>query len=142
MSDYLEMIEQAVSAWEGITSNPHRFGGKEFKVGKQEIGHLHRGGLVDIPFTRKVKDELLREGKASNHHVLPESGWISFWVRSEADAQHAIWLFRLSYLHKLAARRGRGSIQAIDASDAELQQEIGGLRLSAVLRSLLASFED
>jgi hypothetical protein len=98
--DNLQSIISEVSSWEGVTSTPHRFGGTEFSLGKVEIGHVHSGGLVDIPYTRKIRDALVADGQAQPHHLLEESGWISFYVRGGDDVAQAMRLFRLSYLHK------------------------------------------
>ena len=98
-----EMAEQviaAVAGWEGVESAPHRFGGVEWRLGKVEIGHAHDFGLVDIPYTRPIRDVLVRDGRAEPHHILPETGWISFYLREDADVERAIWLARLSYIHK------------------------------------------
>lgn len=98
-----EMVEQviaAVAGWEGVESAPHRFGGVEWRLGKVEIGHAHLDGLIDIPYTRAIRDVLVREGRAEPHHILPETGWISFYVREEADIERVVWLVRLSYIHK------------------------------------------
>ncbi len=92
-----ETIQAAVLAWTGVTAHPHRFGGTEFRLGSREIGHMHGDWLVDIPFPTKVHDELVAAGRAELHHVLPDSGWISFYIREEADVQRAIDLLRLSY---------------------------------------------
>lgn len=94
----IEEIQREVSSWDGISVAPHRFGGVEFNWARAEVGHIHRNGLVDIPFPIKIRDQLLREGLASEHHVLPNSGWVSFQVRPEADVGRALWLLRLSYL--------------------------------------------
>jgi hypothetical protein len=104
MPHVLQQIVTSVTAWEGISQAPHRFGGTEFRIGKVEVGHIHRHGMVDIPFTRTIRDQLLKEGRAVPHHLLPESGWITFYIREAADAERALWLFRLSYLHKAARR--------------------------------------
>jgi hypothetical protein len=90
-------IRDAVTAWEGISEHPHRFGGTEFQLGTREIGHIHGDVLVDIPFPTKVRDEIIAAGLAQSHHVLPESGWISFYIRREEDIQRAIELFQRSY---------------------------------------------
>lgn len=45
----------------------------------------------------KVRTRLIAEGKVEPHHVLPESGWITFRFKKEADIDAAIELFRLSY---------------------------------------------
>src|SRR5438046_6879141 len=101
MRELSQRVIEAVSVWDGITTQPHRFGGVEFNLGKVEVGHIHVGsGLVDIPFTRRTREALVAAGEAKPHHILPESGWISFWMRSAADVDQAIRLYRLSYLQK------------------------------------------
>ena len=95
---YLKRLEDEVSAWPNVSVHPHRFGGKEFKFGKAEIGHVHKDGTVDIPFPRAVRDALLEEGQAEEHRWVPNSGWTTFKVRCEADIGHAIGLMRISYL--------------------------------------------
>ena len=100
-----QRIIDAVSSWDGIEAQPHRFGGVEFDLGSVEVGHVHDWGLVDIPFTRRTRAALVAGGEAENHHILPESGWISFWLRGDHDADQAIRLLRLSYLIKRARRR-------------------------------------
>jgi len=67
-------IAEAVTAWRGVEQAPHRFGGTEFRLGKRGLVHLHGDALVDLPFPRKVRDELVAAGRARSHHVLP-SAW-------------------------------------------------------------------
>ena len=90
-------IKKTVSSWDGVEAYPHRFGGTEFRIGKREIGHIHGDSLVDIPFPKKVRDEIVAAGEAEPHHILPESGWVSFYIREEGDVQKAIDLFQRSY---------------------------------------------
>jgi hypothetical protein len=92
-----ETIKAAVSAWEGITARAHRFGGTEYRLDSREIGHVHGDGLVDIPFPTKVRNEIVAAGQAAPHHVLPESGWVSFYLREPEDVERAIGLLRRSY---------------------------------------------
>ncbi len=75
-----QMIEQAVLSWPSVEAKPHRFGGTEFVIGKREIGHIHGEWLVDIPLPKKVRDEVIAAGQAEPHHVLPDSGWVSFCI--------------------------------------------------------------
>lgn len=96
--NYFEAIEQEVSSWPNVSVHPHRFGGREFRFGSAEIGHFHPGVVVDIPFPRGIRDALLADGLAEEHHWVPNSGWITFRIRSEEDFKHAFWLMRLSYL--------------------------------------------
>jgi hypothetical protein len=48
-----ETITKAVTAWEGVTVQPHRFGGVEYVIGKREIGHIHGDHLVVSHFRRR-----------------------------------------------------------------------------------------
>jgi hypothetical protein len=90
-------IQQAVLSWPSVEAKPHRFGGTEYVIGKREIGHIHGDWLVDIPFPVKVREEVVASGKAELHHILPESGWISKYLRREQDVSEAVELFKLSY---------------------------------------------
>jgi hypothetical protein len=90
-------IESTVLTWEGVTSHPHRFGGTEYRLGKRELGHIHGNSLVDIPFPTKVRDEVVGSGKAEPHHILPDSGWISLFLRQPQDVDTAIELLQRSY---------------------------------------------
>jgi hypothetical protein len=92
-----ERIKQAVLSWERIAARPHRFGGTEFCLGTREIGHIHGDYLADIPFPKKVHDELVEAGEAEPHHILPNTGWVSFYLRKDEDVDRAIALFRRSY---------------------------------------------
>ena len=92
-----ERVRAAVSQWAGVTVQPHRFGGIEFRYGKRELGHIHGDHLVDIPFPIRVRNELVRAGRAQPHHILPQSGWVSFSVKGESDVERAIELLQQSY---------------------------------------------
>jgi hypothetical protein len=90
-------ITKAVTGWEGVTSVPHRFGGVEYVIGKREIGHIHGDHMVDIPFPKKVRDKIVAAGRAQLHHILPETGWVSFYLRQDEDVEQAITLLHESY---------------------------------------------
>jgi len=91
------LITKTVTGWEGVTSHPHRFGGVEYVIGTREIGHIHGDHMVDIPFPKKVRDEIVAAGRAQQHHILPETGWVSFYLRRGDDVEKAIALLRESY---------------------------------------------
>lgn len=105
-------ITDAVTSWPGVTAQPHRFGGVEYGIGKREIGHIHGDQLVDIPFPRKVRDEIVAAGRAQPHHILPESGWVSFYLRQETDVEQAIALLRESY--EIAIKQKSKTIEVHD----------------------------
>ena len=92
-----ELIQEAVGAWPGVTAQPHRFGGIEYRYGKKEMGHVHGDRLADLPVPRRLHDELIAAGRAEPHHVLPETGWISVWIRGPEDVAGVIEIFRLQY---------------------------------------------
>jgi len=98
-----ERVERELSGWDGVEARPHRFGGVEFRYGGHEIGHLHGDRWADLPFPKRVREGLVAEGKAQAHHVLPETGWVSYPIRDEGDVKGALELFRLNY-ERLAAR--------------------------------------
>jgi predicted DNA-binding protein (MmcQ/YjbR family) len=92
-----ERIKREVLSWEYTQAHPHRFGGTEFRIGKRELGHIHGNTLLDIPFPKRIRDELVETGKAQAHHMLPESGWVSFYIREPGDEERAIELLKRSY---------------------------------------------
>jgi hypothetical protein len=92
---------------------------------------VHDGGVVDIPFPRAVRDALLAEGLAEEHRWVPNSGWTTLHVRTEADAKHALWLLRLSYLRYALKTAADPSLQ--------FEQESAELGLSPGLKALLAA---
>ncbi len=92
-----ERIDAALQGWSGITSQPHRFGATEYCLGIREIGHVHGDSLVDIPFPKTVRKELVGCGRAEPHHILPDSGWVSIYLRQPSDVDRAIDLLHLSY---------------------------------------------
>jgi luciferase-like monooxygenase len=92
-----EEIVTEVSSWPGVETRPHRFGGVEFRVGRRELGHLHGDRLADLPFPVRVREQLVAAGKAAPHHILPESGWVSRYIRSSDDVAEVVALFRLNY---------------------------------------------
>lgn len=110
-----QRITEALLSWDGVSAVPHRFGGTEYRLGKRELGHIHGDHLVDIPFPTRVRDEIVASGEALPHHVLPESGWVSFYLDGEEDVARAISLLRRSY--ELARRQKR--LRPGDGEDGE-----------------------
>ncbi len=92
-----ERIRREVSSWPGVTVQPHRFGGLEYRVGRRELGHVHGDRLADLPFPVAIRSQLVAEGRAERHHILPDSGWVSYRIRTAADVDGAIALFRRNY---------------------------------------------
>jgi hypothetical protein len=129
---YWKQLEAEVSGWPNTSSHPHRLGGREFRFGNAEVGHVHTGGIVDIPFPRAIHDSLLAQGLAEEHRWVPNSGWITFHMRSQEDLGHALWLMRISYL--------RYALKSTPDAHDLLERESRELHLSPQWRSLLEPF--
>jgi hypothetical protein len=128
----LNGLKEQVSAWPQVSSHNHRFGGQEFRVGSAEVGHVHNSGVVDIPFPRAFRDELLARGLAEEHRWAPNSGWVTFRVRGDDDVERAVWLMRLSYL--------RHALKAAADPRQLLEEESKSLRLDSRFGELLGRF--
>ena len=107
---------------------------KEFLFESAEVGHIHTGGIMDIPFPRAVRNALLAAGLAEQHRWVPNSGWVTFHVRSgnDEDLSHALWLMRLSYI--------RYALKTATDPREMLEQESAELNLSPEFKSLLERF--
>jgi hypothetical protein len=116
-----EIIERELLSWPDVTAGQHRFGGREFRVGKLEFGHLHGSAVADLPFPRAIRDELVSSGIASPHHHLPNSGWVSFYFRGEEDIPAALALFRRNYerIYRIAQRKRGTSTFLKESSQTE-----------------------
>jgi len=103
--DAKKRICEVVGSWNGVTMAPHRFGGTQFRLGHREIGHIHGDRLVDVPFPKTKRDELVRNGDAEPHYILPNSGWVSLFLRVESDVERAVQLLRASFELAVSRRK-------------------------------------
>ena len=97
MTTIIENIKKEILSWPYVTSNPHRFGGLEFRINERELGHVHGDRLADLPFPMDVRNDLVNSGRVSPHHILPRSGWVSCWIKGEEDIPVVIELFKMRY---------------------------------------------
>lgn len=89
-----------------MTAHDHRFGGRELRLGRRELGRLHGDRLADLPFPKRIAAMLVETGRAEPHRFA-RGGWVTFPIRGEEDVEAAVELFRLSYerARVAAARR-------------------------------------
>jgi len=92
-----ERIRRAVAGWPRVTTAAGEYGETDFVVDGRSIGHVHGGYQADIPFPRRIRDELVAVGRTGPHHVHPDSGWTTWYIRTDADADEAIELLRINY---------------------------------------------
>jgi len=112
----IETVRAAVENWEGVTTHDHRFGGIEFRHGRRELGHLHRS-FADLPFPRRIRDELVAQGRAKAHHVLPQSGWVTVPMRTADEIANVIDLFRQNYERRLQTTTRDATDHTVDDYD-------------------------
>jgi luciferase-like monooxygenase len=98
MTNILDSIQKEILSWPFVTAEAHKFGGIEFRLNKREMGHIHGERLVDLPFPMTIRNKLVSSGRVSPHHVLPQSGWVSYWINNgEKDVPEVLELFRMRY---------------------------------------------
>lgn len=107
MQSILNSVAEEILSWPGTTQGTHRFGGVEFRAYGHEIGHLHGSRQADLPFPVRLREELVAAGRASPHHVLPQTGWVTFYIHGQDDVPALIELFRLSYDRIATAEQSR-----------------------------------
>jgi hypothetical protein len=94
----ISAIESAVRGWPEMRVGVHRLGGIGFFFRGKESSHIHGNGLLDCFVGRANRDRLIESGRALPHHVFPQSGWISSWIRNEEDIESALELIRIAVL--------------------------------------------
>ena len=105
----LTRIEHKVKSWPGVTTGDTGRGGLQFSYGRVELGHLHGSSFADLPFPKKVRDELIAAGRASVHDPLPNSGWVRRRMDDPGDTEAVIELFRMNYERARAHAKRRAT---------------------------------
>lgn len=100
----ISALEKAVNELREVTPGVHRLGGVGFFFRGKECSHIHGNGLLDCFVGRANRDALVRDRRASPHHVFPRSGWISFWIKDGDDVPEAIDLVRMACVYQQGAR--------------------------------------
>ena len=100
----ISAIEKEATEIPGVRPGVHRLGGVGFFFGGKECSHIHGNGLLDCFVGRANRDSLVRDRQASPHHVFPHSGWISFWIKDDADVSRALDLIRIACAYKQEAK--------------------------------------
>lgn len=100
----ISAIETKARQLADVKLGVHRYGGIGFFLDGKEMGHIHGNGLLDCFVGRTNRDRLLRtSGGVTAHHVFPQSGWISFFVKVPDDVEQAIELIRIACAYRESA---------------------------------------
>jgi hypothetical protein len=129
-------IESVVTSWPGVEVAPHRFGGREFTLDGREFGHSHADRQVDIPFPKRLRDVVVAEGLTSKHHLYPDSGWVTKYLRSDDDVDVAVRLLRLNYLSQVAVLQQRAQVDPV-VSAVDVAAELERLPLPIDLSGMI-----
>jgi hypothetical protein len=100
-----ERIIRVVTSWPGVSTQIGRFEETEFVVQGREIGHVHGDHMADIAFPRRIRDELVAADRTGPHHIDPDSGWTTRYIRSDADVDAIVELIRINYDRVTRSRR-------------------------------------
>jgi hypothetical protein len=108
----LRTIEREVASWPGVSTGDTSRGGLQLSYGKVELGHLHGSSFADLPFPKKIRDELIAEGRASVHPPLPDSGWVRRRMDGPGYTEAVIELFRMNYERAQARAKRRAASES------------------------------
>ena len=102
LSIYPQQVSAQIQGWKNITAATHwqlydrtKPDGADFYVDEEELGHIHLNGEIHLAIGKDLADIMI-EKKFGNKFPYG-SNWITYLVKSENDASHAIWLFEMSY---------------------------------------------
>jgi hypothetical protein len=101
---------------------------KTDRTASKELGHVHTFGVLDILFTKAIREQLVAEGKVREHHYVPKSGWTTYHLNRSDAVPHALWLLRLSYVLQ---------VLRLTKDKAFAAAELERLHVSAALRALV-----
>lgn len=119
-----QRIVSEVEQWDGVSIVEKRDGAVEFTYDGDDFGHVDDDdGSVDLPLSSKLRAALVEAGRTEPHPVYKESGWTTYWVKSEDDVEEAVNCLRLAYVYyvmKSSQEEGKESMaEGIDL-DSEL----------------------
>jgi hypothetical protein len=105
MNNFIAEVIEAVAAWEDIYRETDQ--GIRFFLDDDIVGMIDSDGLIYIPLTSLICERLSHSDNILKHYEITENGEIQLHIRDYVDTQHAIWLLRLSYIHKMIRQSRR-----------------------------------
>lgn len=105
LSTYPQLVSNSIQQWKNITAAAHwdlydntKVDGADFYVGEDELGHIHLDGAVHLATINELRVPLVKNKLAKKFPYGGNyEGWVLFKITSKAEAEQAIWLFKLNY---------------------------------------------
>ena len=96
---FQQMIEVVkwVKKLPNIKSKYHKYGGLEFQINGKEICHIHGDGLTDVLLNRECAEKLILNTEAEEHHVIKNSGWISYQINNNTITSELTQIIQRAY---------------------------------------------
>ena len=102
LDGWAQNVSLEIQSWPDIISATHwRFGdptqvdGADFYAGEHELGHIHLDGEIHLVVPQRLAKRLVDAKLAQKFRWGAD--WVQFPINSAASAQHATWLFQISY---------------------------------------------
>jgi hypothetical protein len=97
--NWIDDIEKrSINMADNTTATTHKYGGLQFNYGNKELGHIHSNGLLDMLLNRKLKQQLMQQNsRVQDHHILKNTGWLSFYMETYGDKEFVLELFEMAY---------------------------------------------
>jgi hypothetical protein len=129
-----QVVSTEVQSWAEVKSfthwqlgNPTAVDGAEFHVPEGELGHIHLGGEIHLALTAELRALLVKRRLAEPFRF--DQAWVQAPIRSHAEADRAIWLFRLAY-DRLRGADEHDIVGRIQNAHAGLEKGVQGSRAS------------
>lgn len=99
-----QRVVHELCTWTGLEGRTHWLLGDEtvvdgadFHVGQDEVGHIHLESEAHVMLPARVVTALVRASLGAPFQW--SRGVVVHRIAREADVEHAVWLFQLSYDH-------------------------------------------
>ena len=131
-ADPTERLIATAESWPGVETAPHRYSATEFRLFGREFGHVHRDGVLDVNFPKRVREHLIESERTATHRFAPDTGWTTCDLHDAEDLDDGLWLLQLAYCYRLATKRTRPEATEL-LENVDLDAEIGDLDLDSEL---------
>jgi luciferase-like monooxygenase len=96
-----------------------------------------------LTFTQNFFNSFFSDGRVSPHHVLPKSGWVSYWINQDKEQEHeisaVIELFKMRYEQLKPRVQTKQEKKFLSNKNFYLENSMGSIRLRLQLQWLLES---